>query len=181
MLPDDPYFEAKAIDSPVPPGLVNALERSVDAGKASWASGTFPAPTGTTLPWGGGKLLFFRGTVGADSVITVDDTIDWRNRAVMVFGGFYDDAADLPGSGTEPVAQPDYDYWMSQVFGVERECLHGYLGGSRTLKLLVLASSYIKIKADPTTGELTLTGVGTPVALYPCLWIFASDQFPTRT
>lgn len=181
MLPDDPYFDAKDPGSDFPPGLANVLQRSVGCEKAVWASGTFPAPAGTSLPWGGGRLVFFRATLGADSTITVDDAIDWRNRAIMVFGGFYDDAADLPGSGTEPVAQPDYAYWLSQALGVERECLNGYLGGSRSLKVLVLVSSDIRLEADGTTGELKMVGNGTPVALYPCLWIFASDQFPTRT
>jgi hypothetical protein len=183
MLPDDPYFDAKDVGSPVPPGLVNALQRSVDAGKASEATGTFPSPTGTTLPWGGGKMVFFRGEVAADSEITADDSIDWRNRFVLVFGGFYDAAADLPGSGTEQSDQPGFDYRLSQTMGNWQDVVCGYLKESSPLtliKLLVLAASNVHINTN-AAGELKLHNSGNPAAIYPCLWIFVSDQFPART
>lgn len=179
MLPDDPYFDAKDPGSDFPPGLANALQRSVGCEKAAWASGTFPAPTGTTLPWGGAKIVVYRGTLGADSTVIADDSIDWRNRLLLIIGGIYTAEADLPGNGTEPVNQPDFDYPLNQDLKAV-PIITGYLNESTRIEICQLPSGYVKIETN-ASGELLLHGVSTAAALYPVLWIVATDQFPART
>ena len=99
MLPDDADWFDNSGNEPITHDWTNALQLSVDTVVGSTDDMTRPAPTGTALPWGGGKILVWQYNTGvvaaADKVI--DDSIDYRNRMIVqLCCGAYSAANAMP-------------------------------------------------------------------------------------
>jgi hypothetical protein len=100
MLPEDTDWFANDGAEEITHDWTNAVELGVDVGQASEnAANIFPVKAGTTLAWGGVRMLFIRSPVinaGADWI--ADDTIDWRNRWILCLDTEVDaDEADIAG------------------------------------------------------------------------------------
>jgi hypothetical protein len=188
MLPpttgkDDAEHNVRDGNTKVRNGWLNKLQRDVTARKASESGGTFPDVAGSTEPWGGGHLVVFKcpaGVSNADKQL-IDDSIDWRNRVVVILSyGVHTGAGGglkLPGEGGEEDAQPGFD-----LTPAEHEFYTGAGGtthppGAGELKCAVSASVYLYCD---TAGDLYLYNAY-GADFFPWLVLLVLDQFPTRT
>lgn len=185
MLPDDTEWEAYDGNTPVPNDYLNVLSRSLDYRAASDAQGTYPAPTGTTLAWGGAKIILYDGRVagianGTDGVI--DDTIDYRNRYIHVLAAHVVNAgnkATLPGGGSEPAAQPvgnDYAVVNTGPAFLERTGATAGTPPANCTYLAITANSYIHV--DDNNDLVWQNNEG--AVIHPFIVLVVTDQFPTR-
>lgn len=192
MLPDDPNWRCFDGNMRVRNGLLNDLQRSVGAEAASSAEGTFPAPTGSTLPWGGGHIIIGKRTtaLSTGTNFSVDASRDYRNRLIRIQAiCAWDAAGKVPGEGSEPNDQAlgllrDADIAMTRPLwytksGSDNPGVAGYYysvasgGGSPPTWGYLYANA-----AAPY--DLRFHNVnGTDLYLLIAYTVF--DQFPTRT
>lgn len=189
MLPSDPYREEKAIDSPVPPGLVNKLQRGAEIEAASGDDPTTAKPTDPT--WGGGQWRFgvsktglIESGGGAGEYWTIDDSIDYRKRFILAFGYAYDDPDLLPGESSplsrQPGADVNFDGMGAAVSGICAPCM-GYLNGTDWAAVNLAGSAYTGevVLGTDGDGKLRMRYTGT-TRIYPVIFFLVTDQFPTR-
>lgn len=180
----DSEFKVRDGNTEVKNNWLNKLQRDVTARKASASGGTFPNVSGTTEPWGGAHVVFFKwptGVPNADKQV-IDTSIDYRNRYVTILDyGVHTGAGGdvkLPGEGGEEDEQPGFDI----TIGANRGFYTGDGGtthppGSGELRCTVSSSVYLYCD---TAGDLYLfNGYGDN--FFPWLVLLVSDQFPTRT
>jgi hypothetical protein len=186
MLKHDPYFEVKDIDSPNPPGLGNALQMGVDLLAASETSpaARFPAAPPT---WGAGRVLVFGTDVASfddGDTIVLDDSMDWRNRFVILLAlRFFDAAKKVPGGGSEPANQLTASRRLDLVLSL-------YTGAGITMDddppsggpFLPIANwsdlnwAYLFCDASHRLALRNDSGA----EAYVWAVVFVTDQFPTR-
>lgn len=179
----DEEFTVRDGNTKVRNAWLNKVQRGVTARKASAAGGTFPNVSGSSEPWGGAHIVFFKwpnGVPNGDKQV-IDSSIDWRNREVLIlsYGVFTGSGAGskLPGEGSEPANQPGWDITPTQ-----REFYTGAGGtthppGAGELKCAVSPSVYLYCDI---AGDLYIfNGYGS--GFFPWLVLLVSDQFPVRT
>lgn len=186
MLPGDTDFHADDGNEEITHDFVNTIQRSVDAGTNGMSPGwTAPSPTGTSLPWGGGRIVVAMNESGiADGVDwNVYSQMDCRNRQVVIleFGAF-NAANKLPGGGSEEAIQPGYDYlWDGdRTLYTKSGATTGNPPTGGTYLVLCRTADDAMLFCDATSHFLVMRNeLGATV--YPFLVLWISDQFPTRT
>lgn len=193
MLPDDDDWFANSGNHVISKEWTNAIQLATDAVAADGSVGTFPAPSGTTLPWGGGKIVVFKSTnkVGDGSGCTVDASLDYRNRLVVVlaFGAYTDPGGDvlLPGEASYSSAGgPGYTFPFDSGFnhlwtsaGSDPPTPPATNPGDPYLTLCTTGDD-IALFCKSTENSLYLWNESGS-DIYPFLICWVSDQFPTRT
>lgn len=180
MIPDDPEWFANSGNHVISKEWTNAIERSADTGIASKSGGTWPNPTGTTMAWGGAKILFIKTpSIAAGASWSADDAFDWRNRWILVLDAQADpDAADIVGEADYTAAgthegttdQAPCAFWTGA----------GCIGGGMPSGPYGLPMGGMQVYCHSTTHELTVHNTSGG-AYYAWLVLLVSDQFPTRT
>lgn len=186
MLPEDTDWHADDGNEEVTHDFVNAIERSVDCVASASGDGTYPAPTGTTLPWGGGKIFAWQLNAGiaAGAKATVEATLDWRNRLIVVLGaGAYNagGADKLPGKASyDGAGSMGFDFaWSTGVFWTHDGATDGDPPGV-SAQYFTLDAGNAYLFADETDSYKLKLRNGTAATFYPFLLIWVSDQMPTR-
>jgi hypothetical protein len=182
LLPEDPDWHEDSGNETITHDFVNALELSVDYRASAVSDGVFPSPTGTTLPWGGGRIIFFMDDDGIaeDVSVIVDSSMDWRHRMITILDAhLYGAANELPGGGAEPA-----DQRSGQHYGQSGYTHEGSADGSPP------ATNHI----DTVTGAGVVSGEfyvdnatfalkfhnEVAAVVFPMFIILVSDQIPTR-
>lgn len=183
MLPNDTDFFANDGNEEVTHDWTNSIELSANVQTASETDETYPAPTGTTLSWGGGRIIFYHKVagVGAGATGVIDDTLDYRNRQVIVLnGGFYDVADKLPGGGAwSGAGGMVYTVpFTATSLWTEDGGATGDPPSANYLNLDGAGNAYIF--CESTSHDLRYRN-GSAASEYPFMVILVSDQFPTRT
>jgi hypothetical protein len=188
MIPDDTDWFDNSGNEEITHDWTNAVQLSMDTMIGSTSDMTYPAPTGTTLSWGGMKVLFWQyntGIVaGADKVI--DAVFDYRNRVIkIVEGGGYNAADRMPGEATwSGVGGMSYDHPLNTNTALYTEdgATNGDPPGVPSNYLTLDAGPNYFIYADSgNNGALTFKNGHATDTIYPFLVLLVSDQFPTRT
>lgn len=188
MLPEDAEWFANSGNHVITKDWTNALELSLDTIVGSTSDMTYPAPTGTALPWGGGKLLFWQYNTGvvaaADKVI--DDTLDYRNRMIIqLCCGAYSAADQMPGTVTwSGIGGMGFNFPFSTNVALYTEdgATNGDPPGAPSNYMTLDAGTTYFIYADSgNSGALTFKNGHVTDTIYPFLVLWISDQFPTRT
>ena len=181
MLPEDSEWFANSGNHIITKDWTNAIQRNVDAVKADGSADVFPAPTGTTLPWGGGRRFFLRSPAIPNCAATsLDSSIDWRNRWVMVLDAQADLDEDEVVGGTSYAPAGDHSGAL-----VGHATAAFWTGAGQTFPPIAApyasALANVHIFADATTGKLYCYQDSDPNPIYLWLVLEVSDQFPTRT
>jgi hypothetical protein len=175
----------------------NAIMRSVDAESSPMDGIAHPAPAGTALPWGGGRIKFWSapGGLADNAIANVDDTMpggpDYTNREIIVLAGGAYSSNRVPGSGNEYDGQPDYDVPFDGSIGTARDLHFFTKAGAAAADPLPTGGCYLQLNSGAGDGVyLYMSNSGskalnianrTGATIYPFLVYFVSDQFPTRT
>lgn len=190
MLMEDTDWFANDGNEEVTHDWTNAVQRSVDAVKASAADGTFPVQEEgglpTTLPWGGGKIMYWalEAGVGPGAKVDIDTSFDWRNRIFTILaGGAYNAANKLPGgaaySGSASMSF-DYAFTIGTHYTEDGATDGDPPAGGANYWELIAGDLYI-FSDSTDSGHLKLRNGTGATTYYPLLVLWVSDQFPTRS
>jgi hypothetical protein len=188
MLPEDPNWFSNSGNHVISKEWTNALQLGMDTMIGDTSDMTYPPPAGTTMSWGGMKVLFWQYNTGvvAGADKTIDDVFDYRNRVIKIIeGGGYNAADRMAGEASwSGAGGMSYDYPLNTNTALYTEdgATGGDppVGGANYLKLDAGDNFYIY--ADSANGgALTFLNKHSTDTIYPFLILLVSDQFPTRT
>jgi hypothetical protein len=187
MLPEDPNWNCDDGNEPITHDRMNAIMLDVTMTKSPDTDMVWPAPVGTTLSWGGGKIIIygFKSGIGAGLMGLVDDSIDYLNRTIVLLGGgAYNAGNKMPGeaaySGAGSISFDFGFHALDPVFYTEDGATNGDPPGGGQNYLTLIAGDLYLFADSANGGALTLRNGGA-ATYYPYLVLLVSDQHPTRT
>jgi len=186
MLPTDTDWHADSGNQPITHDWVNAVQLATDSIKAAGSTGTWPAPTGTTLAFGGGKIVIAKNATGiADGLDWAIDYMDYRKRMVVVlaFGGY-----TAPADGTHLPGEASYSSPGGPGYSVPFDGTNHFWTGAGIAdptaddpRLVICTTGDDAILYCDSTFHYLQMRNETGSTFFPFIVYWVSDQFPTRT